>query len=172
MMQVFLVLVLTCYLFINRMMTYLCYCYSCKQLDILMTCTHKCSAHVNLPKIWDYPLSRFNFPYFVSVNTFRNPFFIFSFRQTASLLIRDYRCRQSYGFLLRLSLSCTPMWVWGYSRVWSPFSYLAWAWGVQLFSGRMKHCGSLAVFPRFKGRKNLSLCSSFFTIWWRLWRWL
>jgi hypothetical protein len=34
--------------------------------------------------------------------------------------------------------------------------------GVQVFSGRMKHCGSLAVFARFKGRKNLSLCSSFF----------
>jgi hypothetical protein len=49
-----------------------------------------------------------------------------------------------------------------FTIVWSPFSYPAWAWGVQLFSGRMKHCGSLAVFPRFKGRKNLSLCSSFF----------
>jgi hypothetical protein len=49
-----------------------------------------------------------------------------------------------------------------FTIVWVTFSYPAWAWGVQLFSGRMKHCGSLAVFPRFKGRKNLFLCSSFF----------
>ncbi len=47
--------------------------------------------------------------------------------------------------------------VWGYSRVWGPFSYPAW-W-IQLFSG-WSTC--LAVFPRVKGKKNVSLFFLFY----------
>jgi hypothetical protein len=47
------------------------------------------------------------------------------------------------------------MWMWVYSR--GPFSYLTWC--LQLFIGWMEEhlwiC--LAVFPRHKGRNNLSL---------------
>jgi hypothetical protein len=48
--------------------------------------------------------------------------------------------------------SCTPMWVWVYSR--GPFTYPSW-W-IQLVCG-WSTFGCLAVFPRHKGRKTVSL---------------
>jgi hypothetical protein len=48
--------------------------------------------------------------------------------------------------------SCTPMWMWVYSR--GPFTYPSW-W-IQLVCG-WSTFGCLAVFPRHKGRKTVSL---------------
>ncbi len=55
--------------------------------------------------------------------------------------------------------SCMPMWMWVYSRG-PPIPYPAW-WIRLIFCG-WSSCGCLAVFPRLKGRTNVSL----FFPWW------
>jgi hypothetical protein len=72
----------------------------------------------------------------ISLNLFFFKFIIY--REAASCLIGD------------ILLSSNPL----CPRV-RPFSYSAW-W-IQLLNGWMSTCGWLAVFPRLKGRANLSL---------------
>jgi hypothetical protein len=59
--------------------------------------------------------------------------------------------------------TCTPMWVWGYSR---GRPYLTWR--IQLFSGWMDHLW-MDAWPYFPGIKvgKIYLYSSFLTDWWR-----
>ncbi len=56
--------------------------------------------------------------------------------------------------------SCTPMWMWVYSRG-LPFTYLS-SGGFNFSVDGWSTCGSLAVFPRLKGRTNRTNSSLFF----------
>jgi hypothetical protein len=101
----------------------------------------------------------------VSVKNFRNPFFIFHLDTQSSLLIGEPTdvglWISSSPFFKSPLFSCTPMWVWVYSRDWGPFSYRP-SGGFNFSADGCSTCGCLAVFPsHIKGRKNLSLFSLF-----------
>ncbi len=124
-----------------------------------------------LPTVSSFPFSIFLICYFCQY-FFVNHFFIFHldkqhpkssfFSNSSDKLPVELRIYSSP--FLKMS-SCTPMWVWVYSRG-RPFPYLASSFiRLQLISG-WSNCGCLAVFPRLKGRKNVS---HFYNFWlWKL----
>ncbi len=107
----------------------------------------------------------FNFVLFlVCVKNFRNPFFIFHLdtHKHSSWLETDVGLWiSSSPFFKSPLLSCTPMWVWVYSRVWSSFFYRPSGGFNFSADGWMEHLRMPGrTSQSYKGRKNLSLYSS------------